>query len=131
MLLNLNTFKIGGIGLGKKAQLEEGHGTIGFISAYTQEGVVHSFSVRLSEFYSKGELFKGQIQVNDKRLILDENTQPKSIASLFTVEPTHWDDGVEVNYQYRLGSVELEFSWHWLGSKLVANYLSLSVTDTN
>lgn len=127
MILNLDNFQINGITLGKKTEFSEGNNQQGCISFYVKHGVVNIINIRLNEFYSKGEVFSGKLLINDELVDLDDSIQPETIRALLDDQIDHWDDAVEVNYQYKRETALLEFSWHWRNDKLIANYAGLEI----
>ncbi|ALG52131.1 TPA: hypothetical protein NKB37_002942 [Vibrio parahaemolyticus] len=125
MLLNLNTFSIENFVLSAECSLPDGSHSFGCYLLNVLNGKVSHIHVRLSEFYSKGDVFEGELLLGNCYLSINDGTQPEHIKALFSHHIEHWDDGVEVNYQYLVDGIELEFSWHYLGKKLIANYIAL------
>ncbi|MFN1651965.1 hypothetical protein LYZ37_07485 [Vibrio tubiashii] len=127
MLLNLNTFSIENFVLSAECSLPDGSHSFGCYLLSVVNGKVHRIHVRLSEFYSRGDVFTGELLLGNRYLSINDGMQPEQIKALFSNHIEHWDDGVEVNYQYLVDGIELEFSWHYLGKKLIANYIVLEI----
>ena len=83
--------------------------------------------VRLSELYSKGETYEGNLIVNGEMVAVSKQLQPDHILSHFTHQTDHWDDVVEVDYQFQVKKVNIEFSWHWQADTLIPNYIGIEI----
>ncbi|EPW7037949.1 hypothetical protein L3V27_22550 [Vibrio sp. J2-3(2022)] len=127
MQLNLNTFSIESFVLGAECNFPDGSHSFGCYVLNVVNGKVNHIHVRLSEFYSRGDVFKGDLLLGNRYLSINDGMQPEQIKALFSNHIEYWDDGVEVNYQYLVDGIELEFSWHYLGKKLIANYIALEI----
>ena len=58
---------------------------------------------------------------------VNKQFQPDNILNRFSVQTEHWDDGVEVNYQFQVKKVNIEFSWHWQADTLILNYIGIEI----
>jgi len=128
MIIDINDFSVSNFELGAKTDLLDGIHEVGSFSLRVNDGRIEWLSVLLSQFYSNGPTFNGEIEYQSQVESLTSNTQPEEISKMFPSHFDHWDDGVEVNYQYLIDGIEIEFSWHHSTNGLVANYISMEVT---
>ncbi|WP_194441444.1 MULTISPECIES: hypothetical protein [Pseudoalteromonas] len=56
---------------------------------------------------------------------MNRQFKPENITHKFSNQTEYWDDGVEVNYQFKVENFNIEFSWHRLADKLVPNYICI------
>ena len=127
MGIDLDSFEILYLKLGSHSSLPDGHHENGSIGFCVKDSIVKNICVRLSEFYSKGEIYTGSLVINGATLKANQKLQPETIQQYLKVQVAHWDDGVEVNYQYKIAEVTVEFSWHWEVGDLVPNYIALDI----
>ncbi|WP_394493932.1 hypothetical protein [Shewanella sp. ENK2] len=107
--------------------MPDGNHQNGSVSFYTEDSIIKNINVRLSEFYSDGEIYDGSLIVNGKMIAVNKQFQPDDIVNYFSVQTDHWDDGVEVNYQFQIKKVNIEFSWHWQADTLIPNYIGIEI----
>ncbi len=127
MCINLDLFEILNFELGSSTKLPAGNHQNGSVSFYIEDSIIKSLNVRLSEFYSRGETYEGSLVVNGEMVAISKEFQPDHILSRFTHQTEHWDDGVEVNYQFQVKKVNIEFSWHWKAGTLIPNYIGIEI----
>lgn len=127
MCINLDSFEIFNLVLGSQSNLPDGNHQNGSVSFHIQDSIIKNISVRLSEFYSKGDIYTGDLVINGEAVVISSQFQPDNILHQFSMQTEHWDDGVEVNYQFQVENVNIEFSWHWLAENLVPNYISIEI----
>ncbi len=127
MCINLDSFEILNLELGSNSNLPDGNHQNGSVSFYTEDSIIKNINVRLSEFYSDGEIYDGSLIVNGKMIAVNKQFQPDDIVNYFSVQTDHWDDGVEVNYQFQIKKVNIEFSWHWQADTLIPNYIGIEI----
>ena len=127
MCINLDSFEILNLELGSKSNLPDGNHQSGSVSFYTQGSYIKNIYVRLSEFYSQGETYEGSLIINGEVVTVNERFQPEAILRHFSTPSEHLDDGVEVNYQFQIERVNIEFSWHWSAENLVPNYIGIEI----
>ena len=127
MCINLDSFEILNLVLGSKSNLPDGNHQDGSVSFHIQESIIKNISVRLSEFYSKGDIYTGDLVIHGEMVAVNTQFQPETILHQFLMQTEHWDDGVEVNYQFQVENVNIEFSWHWLADSLVPSYISIEI----
>lgn len=125
MKFNLNTYEIDNITLGQKTDLSNSLHSKGAYHFFVENNQIKSISVRLGQFYSKGPVFDGQIQINEKLIHSNNKFLPQVILSEFENETSSWDDGVEINHQFIVGNIELKFSWR--SGTLEPNYIIIQV----
>ncbi len=132
-MLDLDKHEIDGFYLGKqldeRTKVFDSHGNeiieLSGFTVYAKENRVYCIHILLSEFYSKGSLYTGEIKKSDTVISNCQTITPKSVCSLFKEYIDHWDDDTEVNYQFVEKNIRAEFSWHWDTNELVPNYISL------
>jgi len=127
MIFNLNKFEIEDIVLGNKVTTPDGYHENGVYSYFVENSIIKTINVRLSEFYSSGPIFTGQILIKNKLLQADKKLQPIHVFPLFENQTDTWNDGVEVNYQFLIGNTGLEFSWNSENTNLILNYISIEL----
>ncbi|KZN30848.1 hypothetical protein [Pseudoalteromonas luteoviolacea] len=125
--INLDSFEILNFELGSSTNLLDGNHQNGSVSFYIEDSIIKSLVVRLNEFYSKGETYEGSLVFNGETIVVSKQFQPVHILGRFTHQTDHWDDGVEVNYQFQVQKATIEFSWHWQAGTLVPNYISIEI----
>ena len=127
MCINLDSFEILNLKLGNYSNLPDGNHENGSVSFWVTDSVIKNICIRLSEFYSKGEIYMGSLVIKGAKLTANEKLQPETIQPHLDTQVAYWDDGVEVNFQYEIEKVILEFSWHWEGDILVPNYIAIEI----
>jgi len=95
MLLNLDKCEIEAVVLGSKTDLNEGTHEKDTYSFFVENGRIKHMTVRLGEFYSKGSVFKGDIQINSKVFKADNSFLPKVVLAEFENEISRWNDGLK------------------------------------
>lgn len=129
MSINLDLFKILNLELGSQSDMLDGTYQRDSVSFQIKDSYVNNIYVRISEFYSKGETYEGSLIINGSDLFVNENFQPENIISHFSTPIEQWNDGVEVNYRFKVDNVYIECSWHWNAEKLVPNYLGIEIDE--
>ncbi len=127
MCINLDSFEVFNLVLGSCSSLPDGYHEKGSVSYHIQGSIIKCISVRLSEFYSRGEIYTGDLLVNEEVVAMNPQFQPETITHKFSNQTDYRDDGVEVNYQFKVEKVNIEFSWHWLADKLAPNYICIEI----
>ena len=127
MIFNLNKFQIEDIVLGDKVATADGIHENGVYNYFVENSIIRTINVRLSEFYSSGPIFTGQILIKDKTFKADKNFQPFLVLPLFENQTDNWNDGVELNHQFLVGNTGIEFSWNSESTDLTANYISIEL----
>ena len=127
MCINLDSFEILNLVLGSQSSLPDGNHQNGSVSFHIQDSMIKNICVRLSEFYSKGDIYTGNLVIDGEIILVNTQFQPEKIRHKFLMQTKHWDDGVEVNYQFQVANVNIEFSWHWLVDNLVPNYIDIEI----
>jgi hypothetical protein len=127
MCINLDSFEILNLVLGNQSSLPDGNHQNGSVSFHIQDSIIKNICVRLSEFYSKGDIYTGDLVIDGEIILVNTQFQPETIRHKFLMQTEHWDDGVEVNYQFQVANVNIEFSWHWLADNLVPNYIDIEI----
>lgn len=127
MCINLDSFEILNLSLGSRSNLPDGNHQNGSVSFYVEDSIIKYICIRLSEFYSGGKTYEGTLVANGEMVTVNKQFQPDSILNCFSDQTEHWDDGVEVNYQFRANKVIIEFSWHWYADTLIPNYINVEV----
>ncbi|MRX27824.1 hypothetical protein [Kangiella sp. HZ709] len=122
-MLNLDTLSINKFSLGGALDKKEGNYESGYISYYVENSIIKNISVRFAEFYSKGKIYVDNVIVKTNELAVP--IKPNDILPLYAEIYSHFDDGVEVNYQFKEEKVLLEFSWNKCKSGLELNYINL------
>lgn len=129
MCINLDSFEILNISLRNHSNLPDGNHQNGSVSFSVEDSIIKSICVRLSEFYSNGETYEGTLVANGEMISVNKQFQPDNILNCFSVQTEHWDDGVEVNYQFLANKVIIEFSWHWHAETLIPNYIDIEAGE--
>jgi len=95
---------------GSCSSLPDGYHEKGNVSYHILGSILECINVRLGEFYTKGEIYTGGLVVNEEFFAMSSQFQPETITHKFSNQTDYWDDGVEVNYQFKLKTLILNLA---------------------
>ncbi len=76
------------------------------------------------------KIFRGDVIFKKEKLNFNSRTSPNYIQSIFGTPIEFWDDDVEVNYQFSVNNMILEFDWGYYkndkNNPLSLDYMSIA-----
>lgn len=124
-MFNLDKLEFDSIVVGQKTDFDDGVHTKECCSFFVKNGFVKNLSVVLGNFYSDKPVFKGNIQINGKLFKADNSFSPELVLAEFKDEIDSWNDGVEINHQFAVGKLDIEFSWR--SDNFAPNYIFIDI----
>ena len=120
-MFNLDNLEFDSIVVGQGTDLEDGVHTKDCCSFFVKNGLVKNLSIVLGNFYSDKPAFNGDIKINGKLFKADNSFSPELVLAEFKDEINSWNDGVEINHQFAVGMLTIEFSWR--SDNFAPNYI--------